>query len=173
MVALMLTAAVRRCPRPIAGSVALRLLSTFVCLALALGCGGPREPAAPADLIVVNGAVYPGNGAPVAEAVAIAGGKVLRVGSTAEIQELKTARTRVIDARQGTVMAGFNDSHVHFLSGGQSLDRVNLFEAGDLASVQAKIRSFAAAQPDRPWVLGRGSLYGSFTGGLPTKAQLD
>ncbi len=39
--------------------------------------------------------------------------------------------------------------------------------------MQAKIRAFAAAHPDRPWVLGRGWLYGSFPGGLPTRAQLD
>ena len=39
--------------------------------------------------------------------------------------------------------------------------------------MQAKIRTFAAAHPDRPWVLGRGWLYGSFPGGLPTRAQLD
>jgi predicted amidohydrolase YtcJ len=138
----------------------------------AIGCA-PRPKAAPADLIVVNGAVYPGNGARLAEAVAIAGNTVLRVGTTAEIQGLQASHTQVIDARKGTVMAGFNDSHVHFLGGGQSLDRVNLFDAGDLAAVQAKIRAFAAAHPDRPWVLGRGWLYGSFPGGLPTKAQLD
>ena len=50
---------------------------------------------------------------------------------------------------------------------------MNLFDASDLAAVQAKIRAFAAAHPDRPWVLGRGWLYGSFPGGLPTRAQLD
>jgi predicted amidohydrolase YtcJ len=136
------------------------------------GCAS-QAPATPVDLIVVNGAVYPGNGAPMAEAVAITGGTILRVGSTAEIQALKTDLTQVIDARQGSVIAGFNDSHVHFREGGESLERVNLFEAGDLASVQAKIRAFAAAHPDRPWVLGRGWLYGSFPGGLPTRAQLD
>jgi predicted amidohydrolase YtcJ len=142
-------------------------------LVLVAGAGCNREPATPADLIVINGSVYPGNGAPTVEAVAIAGGKILRVGSTLEVQALKTARTQVIDARRGTVIAGFNDSHVHFLEGGQSLDRVNLFEATDLADVQARIRAFAGAHPDRPWVLGRGWLYGSFPGGLPTRAQLD
>ena len=151
-----------------------RGLVAFVGLSVGamLGCA-PPPPATPADLIVVNGAVYPGNGAPIAEAVAIAGGKILRVGTTAEIQALKTDHTQVIDARHGTVIAGFNDSHVHFREGGESLERVNLFEAGDLTAVQAKIRTFAAAHPDRPWVLGRGWLYGSFPGGLPTRAQLD
>jgi hypothetical protein len=143
-----------------------------VALLAAAGCT-PQEPETPADLIVTNAAVYPGAGAPMAEGVAIVGDKIVRVGTNAEIAATKTAKTRVIDARQATVMAGFNDSHVHFLSGGLSLDRVNLFEAGDLASVQAKIRGFAAAHPDRPWVLGRGWLYGSFPGGLPTRAQLD
>ena len=101
--------------RSLAGS----LPGAFVALAVAVAVAcAPREPTTPADLIVVNGAVYPGNGGAMAEAVAVAGDKVLRVGTSAEIQALKTARTQVLDARQGTVMAGFNDSHVHFLSGG-------------------------------------------------------
>jgi hypothetical protein len=168
MLARVLTGAHRRCRN----ATTIPRLLTLLALGVAFGCG-LREPATPADVIIVNGAVYPGNGAPGAEALAIAGNKILRVGSASEIQSLKTERTRVIDAHRGTVMAGFNDSHVHFLSGGLSLDRVNLFDAPDLASVQAKIRAFAVAHLARPWVLGRGWLYGSFPDGLPTRAQLD
>lgn len=143
----------------------------LVLLVLSACIAGPKLE--PADLIVVNGKVYPGGGAPMAEAVAVLGDQILAVGTTREIERHQTDRTTVVDAKGGTVLAGFNDAHVHFLSGGESLDRVNLFDAETVEAAQRAIRDFAAAGPDRPWVLGRGWLYGTFPGGLPTKEQLD
>lgn len=140
---------------------------------LFLAACAAREPQPPVDLVIVNGAVYPGNGAPAASAIAIAGGRILRVGTNEEISALETPATRVVDARGGTVMAGFNDAHVHFLSGGESLNQANLFNDHDVRSVQETIRAFAAAHPGDAWVRGRGWLYGSFPGGLPTARQLD
>jgi hypothetical protein len=126
-----------------------------------------------ADLVIVHGKVYPGGGAPLAEALAVRGNQILAVGTTAEIEKYRTEETEVLNARGGAVLAGFNDAHVHFLSGGESLDRVNLFEAETVEEAQSAIREFAAAGGNRPWVLGRGWLYGTFPGGLPTRAQLD
>jgi predicted amidohydrolase YtcJ len=150
--------------------VAWLLPSAFVLA----GCiAGPRSE--PADLVILHGKVYRGGGAPTAEAVAVRGSKLLAVGTTAEIEKHRTERTIVVDAGGGTVLAGFNDAHVHFLSGGESLDRVNLFDAATVEAAQTAIRDFAASAsgPDRPWVLGRGWLYGTFPGGLPVREQLD
>src|SRR5262245_41441384 len=123
-------------------SFAVHCASALAVLAISAWAVVPRHGAhaagPAADLVVVNGAVYPGGGVPWAEALAIAGGKILKVGTNEEIQALKSPGTKTVDAHGGTVMAGFNDSHVHFLGGGQSLEQVNLFEAGDLASVQAR-----------------------------------
>ena len=64
-----------------------------------------REDDGPVDLIVINGQVYGGNGADrLAEAVAVSGNKVVRVGSNREIQRLKRAQTTVVDARGGAVL---------------------------------------------------------------------
>jgi hypothetical protein len=71
------------------------------------------------------------------------------------------------------VVPGFNDSHIHLMGGALSLERVDLIEDQSVEAVQARIRAFAASQPGSPWVLGRGWLYGSFPGGLPTRQQLD
>jgi predicted amidohydrolase YtcJ len=68
---------------------------------------------------------------------------------------------------------GFNDSHVHFSSGAQSLQELDLSGAQTLADVQRRIREFAAANPSAPWIRGRGWNYGPFPGGLPTRQQLD
>jgi predicted amidohydrolase YtcJ len=151
----------------------MRKRFSFLLALLALNDCSTGPDAEPADLVVINGKVFPGGGAPAAEAVAVRGNRILAIGAGAEIEAHRTDATTVVDARGGTVLAGFNDAHVHFLSGGESLDRVNLFEAKTTAEAQEAIRNFASSSPDRPWVLGQGWLYATFPGGLPTRQQLD
>ncbi|MBA3231194.1 MAG: amidohydrolase family protein [Acidobacteria bacterium] len=76
----------------------------------------------PVDLIVHNANVYTAdeNGAP-AEAVAIRGNHILRVGSNREIYRLRQAQTTVIDAGGATVLPGFNDANVRLVEGGLAI----------------------------------------------------
>ena len=134
--------------------------------------GAQRDDDGPVDLIIVNGKVFTGAKAD-AEAVAVQGNKVLRVGSNREIQRLARAQTTIIDARGGSVLPGFNDAHVHFLSGGLALDQVSLTEASSLEAVRQTVRAWAEANPTHEWVRGRGWLYAPFPGGLPTRQLLD
>lgn len=127
----------------------------------------------PVDLVVLNGRLFTGAGQPSAEALAVRGSEILRVGSNQAMKRLAGAATKVIDAHGGTVLPGFIDGHVHFVSGGLAMDRANLLDAESLEAIQRKIREFATANPDRPWVLGRGWYYSPFPGGLPTREQLD
>jgi predicted amidohydrolase YtcJ len=134
----------------------------------------PDAAAQAADLLIVNGRVFSADDAnTVAQAVAVKGNTILRVGTDAELAALRGPGTRVIDAHGATVAPGFNDSHVHFLSGGMSLGDVDLAGLNTLREVQAAISSFAATKPADAWVRGRGWLYSPFPGGSPTKAQLD
>jgi len=127
-----------------------------------------------ADLLVTNGRVFTADeSGTVAEAVAVAGSTILRVGSSADLADLRGPGTRVIDAQGATVAPGFNDSHVHFLSGGFSLGQVDLAGLTTLPEVQEAIRAFAAAHPGTGWLQGFGWLYAPFPGGSPTRAQLD
>ncbi len=127
-----------------------------------------------ADVVITNARAFsadrPGR---FAEAIAIRGNRIQAVGTAAEIAALRGESTHVIDARGATVMPGFNDAHVHFLSGSLALDWVQLLDAETLPQIQNRLRNFAAAHPKQPWVLGRGWLYGAFPGGLPTRQQLD
>jgi predicted amidohydrolase YtcJ len=127
----------------------------------------------PVDLVVLNGRVFTGAGREPAEAIAVRGNEILRVGSNREIKALAGAASKVVDAHGGSVLPGFVDGHVHFVSGGLGMDRVNLLDAESLDAIKAKIRAFAAANPGRAWVLGRGWYYSPFPGGLPTRQQLD
>jgi len=147
-------------------------LAVAACLRVA--SAGAQTRGAPADLLIINGNVYTADGTGrFVQAVAISGGKVLRVGSNQEIEDLRGSSTHVIDARGRAVVPGFNDSHVHFLSGGLGLSQVDLAGLDTLTAVQDKIRAFAAAQRSVQWIQGRGWLYSPFPGGLPTRAQLD
>ena len=85
----------------------------------------------------------------VVQAVAIGGNTIIKVGTNDEIKSVSGPATRVIDAHGATVAPGFNDSHVHFLSGGRSLGDVDLAGLTTLRQVQDKIRVFAADKPAR------------------------
>ena len=143
----------------------------------------------PADLLIVDGRVFRGfgpgevpplgsapgplpDGAPTA--VAVAGGRITFVGDAATARrEHHGPATRVIDARGGLVSAGFEDAHLHLLSGARSLDRIDLFGAETLQEIGRRVTAWADAHLAAPWVLGRGWFYVPFAGGLPTAAQLD
>jgi predicted amidohydrolase YtcJ len=127
-----------------------------------------------ADLIIVNGKVFAADEAgTTAEAIAVSGNTILQLGTTAEISALRGPDTRLIDAAGGSVVPGFNDAHVHFISGGFALGDVDLAGLTTLREVQAAISTFASSHPGDGWLLGRGWLYAPFPGGSPTRAPLD
>ena len=143
------------------------VLSSAILLGLA-----PAPP--PADLVLTGGRIWTADPArPWAEALAIRDGRIAFVGDAAGATALKGAGTRVAGLDGRLVLPGFNDAHVHLMGGAISLERVDLIEDASVDAVQRRIRAFAAANPQAPWVLGRGWLYGSFPGNLPTKEQLD
>jgi predicted amidohydrolase YtcJ len=95
----------------------------------------------PVDLIVHNAQVYTANAADrTAEAVAIRGNQILRVGSNREINRLRRPQTTMIDAGGGTVLPGFNDTNVRLVEGGRAL----LAEAREAAPV-------AESFEEHPW----------------------
>jgi predicted amidohydrolase YtcJ len=104
-----------------------------------------------ADLVVINGRVLTMDGAmPNAEALAVKNGRILAVGSTADIRNLATQRTRVIDAARMTVVPGFIDCHCH-PSGVNELYEANA-NVRTLAELQANLRKKAAETPPGQWV---------------------
>jgi len=156
-----------------------RTILVIASIVSSAACAGQDAPAlvaaeATADLVIVNGKVHTVDDANrVVQAVAIGGNTIIKVGTNDEIKSLSGPSTRVIDAHGATVAPGFNDSHVHFLSGGRSLSDVDLAGLTTLREVQDKIRVFAAAKPADAWIKGRGWLYSPFPNASPTRAQLD
>ena len=135
---------------------------------------GAQRQDGPVDLIVVNGNVFTADGdGTMAEAVAVQGNKILMVGSNREVQRLRRPRTVVVDARGGAVVPGFNDSHAQFIAEGLRLQQVNLADAPTMMAVESEIKAWAAAHPDRAWVVGRGWHHDVLRGELPIRHRLD
>ncbi len=79
-----------------------------------------------------------------------------------------------VDGQGQVLMPGLIDSHGHVMGVGFGALTLDLSETTSLAQAQAKIAAYAAAHPDRPWILGRGwnqELWG--LGRFPTAAELD
>ncbi len=157
-------------------------LTTYVVVAIVaatliagLIVGAQRDDeAGPVDVIVFNARVFTADGSDGrAEAVAIRGNQILRVGSDREIARLRRPQTLMVDAAGGSVLPGFNDAASRVLDGGLVLDTVDLSGAVTEADVLARIETWASAHPLRPWVVGRGWSAEMFSKAGPTRQQLD
>ena len=76
--------------------------------------------------------------------------------------------------RGRTVIPGLIDAHMHVMALGLAQLVVDLSDTRSLAEAQAKIRAFTEANPERPWIVGRGwnqELWG--LGRFPTATELD
>ena len=117
------------------------------------------QPAArqSADVIVTNARVYTADDArPLAEALAVRGGRVQFVGSAREAMALKGPATRVVDAGGNTVIPGMTDAHGHIVGLGQALRRVGLVGTKSYDEVIARVAARAREVPAGTWILGRG-----------------
>jgi predicted amidohydrolase YtcJ len=113
------------------------------------------ERALSPTLIVFNASIHTmDQGKPTAEAVAIHGQRVVAVGSNKQIKGMADADTHLIDAQGQLVLPGFNDSHVHFLSGGFQLSSVDLRDADTPEEFSDRIRRFAEKLPAGRWITG-------------------
>ena len=146
-----------------------------VTLIAGLIVGAQRDDSdGPVDVIVHNARVYTADSAGrTAEAVAIRGNQILRVGSDREISRLKRPQTTMIDAKGATVLPGFNDARVDFVDGGAAMDRIDLLDASELDDLEHRVSDWAEANPDQPWVLGHGWHRELFPDGRPTRQLLD
>jgi predicted amidohydrolase YtcJ len=78
------------------------------------------------------------------------------------------------DGKGRTLIPGLIDAHGHVMALGEQAMQLDLTGARSLAEAQAMIRDYAAAHPDRPWILGRGWNQESWQlGRFPTAADLD
>ena len=143
-------------------------------LGLCAACADAPPP--PADRVFVGGKVYTVDAnRSRAEAVAVRGGRIVAVGSDAEVRRLTGPDTEVTDLRGAFVLPGFHDSHIHILIGVATKDDCDLLRLESQAEIDARLRDCARLPgygPER-WVLGGGWSEWLWPEANPGKAQLD
>ena len=138
------------------------VLATCIAIAAPLSAQQPR-----ADLILVNGRVLTvDTNDRIAQAVGIAGGRIVAVGSTAEVERAAAPNARRIDLGGRAVTPGLLDAHAHFSGGGA--DRLYVIDLSypnvkSVADVAAAIRAKVATSAKGAWIQGRGWDEGKLT----------
>jgi predicted amidohydrolase YtcJ len=108
------------------------------------------------------------------QAIAVANGAIIAVGTDAEINKFKGPRTQVIDLGGHFVMPGFNDAHVHLGSGGFEKLNVNLVGSKSLDEMKQRIAARVKTAAPGEWIQGRGwdhTLWAEQK--TPTRADID
>lgn len=128
-----------------------------------------------ADIVLVNGDIRtmdPAN--PRAQAVAIAGGQISAVGSTADVMEQAGSRTQRIELSGATVTPGLIDAHCHLYGLGVDLESVSVRGQPTEAATVAIVADAAKSRPANEWLIGRGWDQTRWPGQqFPTKKSLD
>jgi len=126
-----------------------RAVVTMLVLSLA-ACG--RK----ADLVIQGGPVWTGlsTGRGQPGAVAIADGKILAVGDSAQIARYVGSKTTVLNAAGGLVLPGFADGHTHFIDGGFQLASIDLRDAATPQEFIRRLKDYAAGLKPGEWITG-------------------
>jgi predicted amidohydrolase YtcJ len=156
-------------------------LLLLIAIATISGCSrSDDQPAAgmpasipPADLVMLNGAIYgPATPEEWSEALVITGNKLSYVGSADEARQYIGPETEVLDLDGRMVLPGFHDAHTHSMLGGRMLTGCSL---EGLASVEAILEKIDGCNNETPegWLLADNWNVSLFGADGPNKALLD
>ena len=133
----------------------LQFLAATLLLILTACPAAWTQSQAAADLIITHANIWTVDPArPSAQALAVLGERVVAVGTEEEVSAWRGRQTRVIDAGGKLVLPGFNDAHVHFVSGGAQLDSVQLNDATSVQEFVRRIGERAKITPKGEWITG-------------------
>jgi predicted amidohydrolase YtcJ len=150
----------------------VKILIVSIVLLLAMACN--TKTSSYADAVLFNGKIWTGESdSSTVQAIAIKGNKIMAIGTDEEIKKLIGDSTRTTDLQGKLVTPGFNDAHIHFLSGATILSSVDLLSSTSLTEMKKMILDFAQKHPEKKWLTGRGWQYGFFDGGMPNKKYID
>jgi len=107
------------------------------------------------ELVLHNGRVWTVDPLqPEAQAIAIAGGRILAVGSDADVLAMAGPSTRKLDLGGKRVTPGFNDAHAHPCESGVQHLRQVACDKASIAEIQSALRERAARTAPGQWVMG-------------------
>lgn len=127
-----------------------------------------------ADLLVTNGTIYTSDSSlPFADSMAVRNARILRIGNYSSLQALVGYHTKYLNLEGRIVVPGFIDSHVHFLSGGLQMARVELREADTKEKFIEIVKAAAKNMEHGTWILGGGWNNEFWGGELPMGTWID
>jgi predicted amidohydrolase YtcJ len=157
--------------------IAMKLIRVLAALwfCVLLTTAALAQSKAVADLIITHANVRTMDEAhPRAQAVAVLGDRIIAVGSDAEVEGLRWPDTRTIDAGGKLLLPGFNDAHVHFVSGGLQLDAVQLNDVTSMDEFVRRVAAQARKTPKGEWIQSGDWDETKWPGSpLPTKELID
>ena len=162
------------------------VLITTMALLLAVACSRKDADTASTDAVAVANAaittVYAGGDIltmagrepAYAEALAVREGKILAVGTRAEVDKAAGAGATQVDLAGKTLVPGFIDTHGHMVYFGKNLMDADLVGSANLAELLTRLKKHAETVPKGAWIVGFGyKAAGLAENRTPTAAELD
>jgi len=124
-----------------------------------VGAGQARAAAATAgavDTIFRNGTIVPIAEGPSAEAIAVSGGKIVKLGKADDVMSMATKDTQVIDLAGRTLLPGLIDPHNHTVLSSlylELLTDVGYLKNRTRADLINNLRQLASNTPEGQWVM--------------------
>ena len=127
-----------------------------------------------ADTIVLGGSLFTAGWETSRRgAIAWSGGRILAIGSDADIISLRGPHTEVIDATGRLVLPGFQDAHVHPVMAGIGMLGCDVHDCASADEALAAIGAFDTQHPGDDWIVGSGWSMEHYAGGTPTRGMID
>ncbi len=125
-----------------------------------------------ADTIFIGEILTLDRSHPKAEAMAVSAGRIVAIGSSAEVEALATKNTRKVTIK-GVALPGFADAHIHVAGVGAQLEKLNL-RGLSKADTLAKVAEVARSSQPGGWISGGGWDEGFWQPAVfPTAKELD
>ena len=149
------------------------ILLLAITVALAPILPALTQTQAKADLLLLNANVITMNPRqPAAEAVAVKGGRIAWVGSTADARALFGNVAETLDLGGATVLPGIIDAHGHLMNLGESFLKLDLKGLATPEDVARRVKEKAATLKSGEWILGWGWDEGKWAAHYPTHELL-
>ncbi len=126
-----------------------------------------------ADLIITNARIITMNKAqPFAESLAVAGNRIIAIGSHEDVAGFKAKHTRMIDAQGKSVIPGIIEGHVHLFGGAAELGGLMVSHVKSLAEFHDSVSQYRKAHPEEKIVIAHGIAHESLGKDGPITRQM-